>query len=273
MMPGTSEEPLIYTSASYVYIYTYSGDKVGELMGFSSPAGLCSDSNGDVYVTDAGTDLIYEYARGGTKPIDVLDDSGQVPSSCAVDPTTGDIAVANLGLPPFGGKSGNLLVYPPGSSQTPVAYTSPNIISYAFCDYDAAGNLYVDGVSQKHGLALAELPKGGSFIGVQLAGVIHRGHRAGGLQWDGQDVAIADSLKNVIYRIAVSGNRGKIVDMIHIDRWRRHYEIEFSIQGQKLLFPFDGELGFYNYPAGRHAKTGFFGSIGSRITVSAPQSP
>src|ERR1700729_2040785 len=147
--PAAKQQPLIYTpDGSDVFIYTYSGQQVGLLQGFSEPHGVCSDSQGNVYVTDAGSvdagaAVVYEYARGGTLPINVIDDSGQYPNSCAVDPTTGSLAVAN------DSSHANVLIFPPGSFTVPTAYTATNMVDYEFCGYDSAGNLYVDGYGAK----------------------------------------------------------------------------------------------------------------------------
>jgi hypothetical protein len=263
--------PLIYTSPVYVEIYTFSGKNVGELRGFSSPAGLCSDAGGNVYVTDAGAQLIYEYARGGSLPINVLDDSGQTPNSCAVDPTTGNIAVTNIG-PNFNG-GGNVLIFPPGSGTTGTPYSTPNLSWYEFCSYDSSGNLYVDGQLGTGSFRLSELPSGKkTFTDITLSGITHGGdHNAGGVQWDGQYLAAADGGPNRIYRIAISGSKGKVVHYIHLAGWSLHFAPEFSIQGKWLLFPFGakGELAFYSYPAGGKPKGGFFAQqIGNDITVS-----
>src|SRR6202042_651602 len=99
MKPGTSGGDLVYISsyANAVYVYSYpAGPLVGTLTGFNNPIGLCSDAKGNVWVTNASGGNIVEYAHGGTSPIATLQDSGQTPEDCAVDPTTGNLAVADL---------------------------------------------------------------------------------------------------------------------------------------------------------------------------------
>jgi hypothetical protein len=54
------------------------------------------DKAGDVYITDYQGQRIDEYAHGGSKPIYVLSDS-DYPYGCAIDPKTGDLAVADFG--------------------------------------------------------------------------------------------------------------------------------------------------------------------------------
>lgn len=263
LAPATSSQKSIWTIDVYVYQYSLAGQQIGQLGGFSDPVGLCTDPSGDLYVVDAGKELIYEYAPGGSLPFYIYDDLGEEPNSCAVDPTTGDLAVTN---------SGNVLVFPPGSSGTPTAYTASNMSSYAYCNYDASGNLFVDGAQQIKSLRLAELPKGSSSMTAITISNLPKGtHRPGGIQWDGQYVALSDGLANFIYRISVSGSSGKIVSMSHVAGWRLHYNVQFSIQGKRLLFPFPRRLEFFSYPPKGRARGGFTGHIGNRAMIVSPE--
>lgn len=262
--PQAKQEALVYGSDAYVFIYTYAGELVGELEGFpSDPRGLCSDQYGDVYVTAGGE--VYEYQRYGSLPVNVIDDSPEGANSCAVDPTTGNLALAN---------SGNVAIFPPGSFQYPTSYTNPNITSYSFCGYDSEGNLYVDGTGAKNSFQFAELRHGSSTLtSIPLTGLNNSKHRAGGVQWDGQDVAVADGLSHAIYRVAVSGSSGKVVQTIHLSPWRSHGVVEFYIQGKRLLFPWKERVFFFDYPKGGRPKNGFNdGHEIEEITVSLPQS-
>ena len=54
---GTVE---VYAYAQHAHVQT--------LTGFESPAGLCADANGNVFVTDARARTVFEYAHGGTSP-------------------------------------------------------------------------------------------------------------------------------------------------------------------------------------------------------------
>jgi hypothetical protein len=268
---SASQGPLIYASSSDggVAIYNYSGQQVGSLDGIFEPRGLCSDSNGDVLVT-SGRDLIYEYQSGGSLPVNILDDRGYQVSSCAVDPTTGNVAVTNSGTNQSE-NNGNVVIYPPGSSGNPVIYTAPNIGSYAFCGYDASGNLYVDGTGSKQSFQIAALDKGsGSFVAVPLSGLNNKNHLPAGVQWDGQYVAVGDGLSGALYRLTISGSSAKIAQTVTLAGWHRDYAVEFAIVGKKLLFPKDSRLLFYSYPAGGKYKNGFLASVGYDITVTTP---
>src|SRR5579862_2898865 len=155
-----TQGPLVYASGSFedVFIYDFSGNQVGQLGGFFDPGGLCSDASGDVYITDGEQGLIYAYPAGASLPDDVIDDRPEQPISCAVDPTTGNLAVTNdLSL-----SSGNVAIYAPGSDSKPTTYAAPNMTSYAFAAYDPSGNLYVDGGGTKDAFELAVLYKGSS---------------------------------------------------------------------------------------------------------------
>lgn len=270
--PAAKQQPLIYTpDGSDVFIYTYSGQQVGLLQGFSEPHGVCSDSQGNVYVTDAGSvdagaAVVYEYARGGTLPINVIDDSGQYPNSCAVDPTTGSLAVAN------DSSHANVLIFPPGSFTVPTAYTATNMVDYEFCGYDSTGNLYVDGYGAKSSFQLAELPKGGdTLVGLPIEELNNKDHGAGGLQWDGQYLAVEDSQKRDMYRIAVSGSQASIAGKLRPKGISNRYAAQFSIQGKSLLFPLTyGRMAFYKYPQGGRPTKGFISSVGPNMTVSLP---
>lgn len=98
MKPSTSGVDLVYISSytNVVWVYSYpNGALVGTLTGFNNPSGICSDANGNVWITNSNAGTIIEYAHGSTTPIATLNDSGQTPVDCAVDPTTGNLAAAD----------------------------------------------------------------------------------------------------------------------------------------------------------------------------------
>lgn len=95
---------LLYVSSAKdggVYAYSY---PQGALKGWlldRRAGGLCSDRDGDVFVPEGGQ--ILEYNHGGTQPLAVLHNPlGGAPQFCAVDPSTGNLALS-AGTP---GKSG-----------------------------------------------------------------------------------------------------------------------------------------------------------------------
>jgi hypothetical protein len=104
MTPGAEKiKMLVYVSAtSAVCVYDYqTGALTGMLTGFTSATGQCVDKRGNVWVTDLDRSphwkgSVSEYAHGKGKRLETLSTNG--PSAgCSVDPTSGNLAVANQG--------------------------------------------------------------------------------------------------------------------------------------------------------------------------------
>jgi hypothetical protein len=178
--------------------------------------GLCSDSSGNVWVivTNGKRHIAYEYAHDGTTPIAQIHirHAGGLAGDCAVDPTTGDLAVL-VGV--YGGGHSRAEIWPPGGGE-PSFY--PISFQTMACAYDASGNLFVDGyVGSTVAFELAELPKGdSSFESIHLKK--GNGFYPGGLAWDGQylDVVTDGGVgKTAIYQVSVSGSVGRVVNMIY----------------------------------------------------------
>ncbi len=199
MAPQATRQRLIYVSSvltNDVYAYSYATHQlVGTLTGFTTPYGLCVDKSGDIWVANDGASQLLEYAHGGSSPIGTLSDTGEYPEGCAVDPTTGNLAVAN-----FSSKSGggNVAVYA-NAKGIPQTYTDSSIVNYRFCGYDAKGDLFVDGVNSSSVFVLGELPKGSStFTNIPVKQPIEW---PGGVQWDGKHVAVGDTDTVTVYQI------------------------------------------------------------------------
>lgn len=78
-----------------VNVYAFDGHEiVGQLSGFKKPHGMCSDSHGNVYITNTQASNILEYAHGGTKPIQTFSDPGENPVDCDIA-RFDDLIVAN----------------------------------------------------------------------------------------------------------------------------------------------------------------------------------
>ena len=151
---------------------------------------------------------------GQSTPFYAYSDYFDEPYACAFDPTTGSLAVTNEGYNP------DVEIFPPDSG-TPLMYANPNMTSYSFLDYDKSGNLYVDGYGTGSSFQLAELRAGGgSLTSLAVSGIGSGAHSAAGLVWDGHDLAVADGLNDVIYRIAISGSTGTILNTWHIAGWK-----------------------------------------------------
>jgi hypothetical protein len=180
------------TSAHYVEVYSYPRLKyVGRLTGFVYPAGECVDKAGNVWITDAGSAAVYEYAHGGTSPINTLTTGMYIPSGCAIDPKTGDLAVANGDV--------EVLIFP-GGSGSPNAYRDFNFSQTTSLSYDNQDDLFVDGLDTSGVFHYAELPAGGeAFNDITLNGFPYGTNSPGGVKWDGSYIAVSDS-QHTIYR-------------------------------------------------------------------------
>lgn len=212
MLPNARHGDLVYVSdatSAEVYVYTLRDLKlIGTLTDFSSPAGECSDSRGNVWITDPDTSRVVEYAHGGTSPISILSDPNVYPVSCSVDPSSGNLAVTNLFT--LSGGRGSVSVYK-GASGSPALYQDSSMQYVYFCGYDNNGNLYVDGLSSSGTFAFAELPKGSSgFINVTLNAPITF---PGSVQWDGHHMTTTPQAPTdtVIYRLKISGSTGSVI--------------------------------------------------------------
>lgn len=204
MLPEAKNDDLLYVANVYtITVYSYpKGKLVGTLQDFEKPYGECVDKNGNVYITDSSFAKIYEYAHGGTKPIHTLKDVGWQPYGCAVDPTTGNLAVANYS--DASAREGNLVIYHKAKGY-PKSYTGYSFYYYYYCGYDPKGNLYVDGLNDYgENFEFGVLPHGGGHIKDILLSKTLAG--PGGIEWDGQYVALGDSGGAAIYRLAFSGS-------------------------------------------------------------------
>jgi hypothetical protein len=130
---------------------------------------------------------------------------------------------------------------------------------FAFCGYDAAGNLFVDGQYGEHStdFAFAELPKGGnSLVPVALK---HRFQHAGAVQWDGQYVAVGDDVAQEIYRFAIKRSRAILKGTTSLRN--NSYGYQWWIDRKRVVSTntfFNGSgahfnVLYYNYPLGGNA--------------------
>jgi len=287
MLPEASSEDLLYTSddAAQVYVYSYPALKlVGQLAGFGKVAtqGLCVDGQGDVFVPSGLSNesgYVYEFSHGGTYPIATLDDPGWG-AGCSVDPTTGNLAVANYFSPndaPY--YHGDIAIYADAQG-TPVTYTSPYVYWYWWAAYDNNGDLFVDGNGYgASGFPLAELPARGSTLNdITLDEAI----TPYSLQWNKGHLLIAsggDPRGVDIYQVEVSGTRGKIVRTTSLQTHSVGYggNGQFWIQGNKIIGPGrkHNVLDLWRYPSGGFVQRRLvkhFSPWGAVISV-APSAP
>jgi hypothetical protein len=252
MAPDAKKHDLLYLSdesADDVYVYSWPGLELkGTLTGFDAPNGECADNAGDVFVTNEDQSEILKYAHGGTIPIKTLGDSGEYPVGCSVDSKTGDLAVTNIDTTKGG--AGSVAIYP-GASGMAKTYMAPLFYYYFFCGYDGRGNLFVDGTDAGSAFEFAELPRrGNAFRTITLDQTIDF---PGGVQWDGQHLAIGDQEQPYVYEFAIRGSSGTLVGSTPLDN--TNDVSQFWIASRKIVAPdfLNNEEQIFKYPAGGSA--------------------
>jgi hypothetical protein len=277
MLPEAKREDLLYADAgggSVHDLYVFSYPK-GKLVGtISEPdaeyqQGLCSDAKGDVFVTTLSNfsygGAIYEYAHGGTKPIQVLGEPGVWPWGCGVDPTTGDLAVASINLE----SAASWVEVYQGATGQPKDYYDNEIINYTFVSYDDKGDLFVDGTGSGSNVAFGELRKGGGTLtNVNLDKNISC---CGQVQWDGNPITIEDEQAAAIYRLKFSGSTGKVVGTTILKQWSED-GVQSWIQNNVIIQPNGGEIQAWPYPRGGNP-TGFISDPAAPFGVTVSVRP
>jgi hypothetical protein len=179
--------------------YPKSDASIGTISGVTDPSGECTNvlygvGKKDFWVSAAGSDELDEFAYGGTSPVKTLSESTGEPAGCAIDPGTGNLAVAILG-------AGDVVVF---ANATGSGTTYPDGLESTYFDgYDTSGNLYVDGDNTSGAFALLELPKGSStFETLTLSNSVLS---PGQVQWDGKYITVDDQSAKAIYGYTCSG--------------------------------------------------------------------
>jgi hypothetical protein len=274
MLPEARHEQLLYASVqttccakSGADVYVFSREKgklVGELrVTQDTMFGLCSDAEGDAFVTAFDTSTsgqstyIYEYKHGEARLAAKLYDPWAA-DACAVDPVTGNLAVANW----FTGgteQSGNVLVYDVASGKYTAYSGGTPIDYYRWCTYDTKGNLYVDGDSNPSGkVSLAVLRKGhDSFSSVSLNTSDFLPYS---LQWYNDDLVIAGDEESIgpetLLEVQVKGTTGTIVGKTTLEDYGHNWgdDSQFFIDGTRVIsggYP-GNLLHGWRFPQGGH---------------------
>ncbi len=261
---------LLYVSNYYADdVLVYSDNAlVGTLTGFDGPDGVCNDRAGDVWITNNLGASIVEYAHGGSSPIGSLQDPNVYPLGCSVDPTTGDLAVANVYQ--TDGAQGSIAIYR-GAKGSPKILTDAEIYYVYFCGYDDAGNLFLDGRNAAGAFQFAELPAGKKkFTSITLTGATI--YFPGKVQWDGRHVDVGDqeylnSEHSAIYR--TTGAAGEVVGTTLLSG--AHDVVGYAIHGGSVIGPDANRnnVALYKFPIGGTATakiSGFDGPYGAAIS-------
>ena len=247
----------MYASTGWnVYVFDFPGGTlVGQLGGFDQgfeKNGLCLDGAGDLFVTgwnhDSYKGQTYEFAPGGQTPTAKLI-TGGVAHTCSVDPTTGNLAVAEI-QDKLRDDHGAVAVFA-GAQGDPTYDVDSETSSFRDCAYDSSGNLFI---SQDYRGDLRELPHGSqSFATIALnAGIV-----SGSLQWYGGELLVsswtAKKSKDTIEQVEISGSTGTVVGTTVLEsKGRRRSVGQYVVDGDTIVGPggSDKYIEFWNYPAG-----------------------
>jgi hypothetical protein len=235
MDPQASAQDLLYISGNTsgnVYVYTYpQGQLVGTLTGFIFPSGECADAAGDVFVVafsalSMKSSTIYEYAHAGTTPIATLSDPN-VAFGCAVDPTTGNLAVSG----------GGVAIYKHASGKARLYFSS---VALNYCGYDDLGNLYLSGINSQSGEGqLYRWSRGGSRLeAIELGVTLYMSSTAPSVQWDGKYLTASSSPYQkpmTIYRLHISGSKATVVGSTILTARVNSYSGQTWIQGKTII--------------------------------------
>ncbi|HVR48066.1 MAG TPA: hypothetical protein VMT95_15655 [Candidatus Binatia bacterium] len=209
---------------------------------------ICSDSQGNVFISYESD--VVEYAHGGTTPFATLSLPGYQPDGCSVDPTTNNLAVV------FRSTGGDVAVFP-NEEGPPTLYTSG--VDSFHCGYDNAGNLFVDGFTDKDGPqpALSELPRnGGAFELLTISSDIGE---PGQVQWDGKRMTYQVADTGEIKRLRISGSTVTVSGTTSLRRVSRRGGGASWIYGDSVIVPFplhgaaNKTIGIWKYPKGGRA--------------------
>jgi hypothetical protein len=256
MLPEAKSENLMYVSdiGEGVFVYDYQRPRfkfVGLLVGLSDPEGECVDKAQDIYVANTsanGGGEVLEYRHGGTTPINILAVDGY-PKTCAVDLTTGNLAVIAFNEQ----ERGFLAIFKKARGK-PVVYSDSGFDIYAGA-YDPKGDLFLDGSVESSGVQIAEIPEGSTqFKSIALS---QTPSEVGSLQWAGKHLAVGDAYEAVIYQFDIAGSKGTEVGSTPLSD-SPTLIAQFFIAGDRVIVPsetgdYGGYVKIYDYPAGGKA--------------------
>ena len=248
-----SGDLLYVATGDDVYVLSYPSGKVVGRLGVGQGAdSLCSDKRGNVFVVMNGQQIL-EYSHRGklVQTLAVYD----IPSSCSVDPTTGNLAVPTYDY-------SCVYIYPGARSSGVQSICDNYFILVGLCAYDSSGNLFLDGAvagGRHHSYVpyLAELPKGSTtFQNYRLYGSRFRYDDYDSVNWDGTYVTLSNPSTHSIYRVQIS-HKVKVVGRTRVHGWIGGFG--YSVGGTQTWLK-DGkfiaqwgsgaQLAIWSYPTG-----------------------
>ncbi len=248
-----SGDLLYVATGGDVYVLSYpSGENVGRL-GIDRANSLCSDKQGNVFVVQIYG--VAEYSHRG-KLVRTLTPP-DVPTSCSVDPTTGDLAVPTADYS---------CVYFYSGAPSPSRHICDNAFELVgLCGYDSGGNLFLTGAGGgPHGSRvpnLAELPKGGKKFHNYPLGSRFRYDYFDSVNWDGTYVTLSNPSTHSIYRMHIA-RQAKIVGATRVRGWVGGFSgtnggTQTWLRGGRFIAQWRSEpqLAIWSYPTGGKPST------------------
>jgi hypothetical protein len=218
------------------------GQPVGELAGFYGAANLCSDKHGDVWIMNPQYEsyetALYEYPHGGTTPISTLTDAVGAGQACAVDPTTGNLAVANT----FYDYRANVVVYP-NASGSATEYSTYEVDLPRSATYDSEGDLFIAGQVKNYDAGTDWMPKGASSFEQFKPTPYTRPHR--GAEW-GDDQLTEMAQFDLIHRYAIHHGKAHYLGGMTLNE----SSVANFIVYKKYLIAAGDEIYVFGFPAG-----------------------
>ena len=270
---GSSGELIYVTTSKAVIMLSYpQGNNVGSIPWSTQfdRGYICSDpTSGNVFIPEGsgGSDSkIYEYAHGATSPMATLSlPAGYTePTGCAVDPTTGNLAV-NINYGPY--NRGALLVYP-GVQGAPVVYSDKQLTYFYYPAYDDSGNLFSTSHGKEGGIRIAEIPAGqNQFTLIKFTNCTCVPSK---MQWDGSYLTFEDPGQSgnalFIDQLAISGTTATLINSIQLLGGATNNLYGFWIQDgsvfamlKKILKKNNEGVGAWPYPSGGNRTSKFYG--------------
>jgi hypothetical protein len=253
LRPDKSATSLLYIGdlgEAQVDVLSYpQGKPQFTISGFGSVNGLCTDSSGDVWVSDGHNGKLLEYAYGSKKVKKTLTDTGFYMQGCAVDPKSGDVAVA---IQAMNSDPGGVAIFDHAKGK-PLNITAQAFYFPSFCTYDSKSDLFLDGNNVNGMFFLAELPKGSQTLrGISLPQQIEV---TGGVQWDGKNVVVDDQgagyKGSTLYEFSISGSTATETGTTQLGG--SSDVISFALDGKRVIGPNIGQspnVMYWPYPAG-----------------------
>ena len=187
-----------------VDVFSYPQDKkVFTLSGFATVNGLCTDFNGNVWVSDGYDGKLDQYLYGQKKAHRSLQVPGYFTLGCSVDLKNGDLAVT---IQSPASNPGGVAIFKHAKGK-PRVIINTSTFAPSYCAYDYRGNLFFDGIEFNGTFFFAEIPRGKKAA--QPISLPQHISNPGGVQYDGNYIAVGDQgfgyKGSIVYEFSIKG--------------------------------------------------------------------